>query len=501
MPVVLPRELWDESGRFESVGAELLRLKDRGGREMLLAMTHEEGAVQLVRDEVTSYGRFPFMLYQFQTKFRDEPRCKGGLIRVREFTMKDAYSFHTSQKDLEEYYARCYHAYQEIFRRIGIPEVVAVASDTGMMGGKVAHEFMLLCDAGEDTICVCKKCGSYENSEVAKTEVVKNISAEREIKEVYTPSIETIEELAAHFKIKKSEIIKSAVFAIEGSDRAVVVFIRGDYEVNDTKLKKVVRANVFPLEGRNADLEFGYIGPIGLKAEKVTVVYDASIEGEKDMIAGANKKDTHYTGVSVSRDLKDVEFVDVAKVNEGDRCLNCGGTYTLSKGVEVGNIFQLGTKYTEAMHMSYLDENGQNKTPIMGCYGIGVGRAMASVVEVRHDDYGPIWPFSIAPWHIHINLLSGGDEMKNAANKLYRKLLASGYEVILDDRKVSAGIQFADADLLGVPYRIVFGAKNFANGNVELSTRDKRIKESVPIKDIYKTVTNYVKKEIKEAKK
>jgi prolyl-tRNA synthetase len=532
MPVVLPRELWDESGRYESVGAELLRLKDRGGRDMLLAMTHEEGAVHLVRDDVTSYGRFPFMLYQFQTKFRDEPRCKGGLIRVREFTMKDAYSFHTSQKDLEEYYKKCYKAYENIFRRIGIPEVVAVASDTGMMGGKVAHEFMLLCDAGEDTICVCEKCGSYENIEVAPVRAVKNGGGktqnpdgfakkksdaallekegenggieprireekndglEMQISEEFTPGIESIEQLSAHFKVEKTRIIKSAVFAVEGSNTTVVVFIRGDYEVNETKLKKIVKANVFPLEGKAADLEFGYIGPVGLKAENTLIVYDKTIEGEKNMIAGANKKDYHFRGVSVPRDINGASFYDVAKVNDGDLCA-CGGTYTLRKGIEVGNIFQLGTKYTASMKMSYLDENGAAQTPVMGCYGIGVGRAMASVAEVRHDDNGPVWPFAIAPWQVHINVLSGDAEIKTAAFKLYRSLLNAGIEVIIDDRKVSAGVQFADADLLGVPFRVVFGPKNFANGQAEIISRDKKIRETVPVGELKKTVSGYVKR-------
>jgi prolyl-tRNA synthetase len=496
MPVVLPRELWDESGRYESVGAELLRFKDRSGRDMLLAMTHEEGAVHLVRDDVASYGRFPFMLYQFQTKFRDEPRCKGGLIRVREFTMKDAYSFHTSQADLEEYYQKCYAAYNNVFRRIGIPETVAVASDTGMMGGKVAHEFMLLCDAGEDTVCVCEKCGSYENIEVASSFPIGNNSEETEISEEYTPSTETIDELAAHFKIKKSQIIKSAVFSVESSDTIVVVFIRGDYEVNETKLKKIVKANVFPLESGNgavADLTFGYIGPVGPELKNAVIIYDKSIAGEKNMIAGANKKDFHLRGVSVPRDLKPVEFFDVARVNEGDICGKCGGKYTLKKGIEVGNIFQLGVKYTAAMGMSYLDENGESKIPIMGCYGIGVGRAMASVVEARHDDNGPIWPFSIAPWQAHINLLSGGEDMRKAAFDLYKELSDAGVEVILDDRRVGAGVQFADADLLGVPFRVIFGAKNFANGNAELLSRDKKIKETVSVGDIKRIVTEYVK--------
>ena len=500
MPVVLPRELWDESGRYQSVGAELLRIKDRSGRDMLLAMTHEEGAVQLVRDDVTSYNRFPFMLYQFQTKFRDEPRCKGGLMRVREFTMKDAYSFHTSQGDLEDYYRRCYDAYLAVFRRIGIPETVAVASDTGMMGGKVAHEFMLLCDAGEDTVCVCGECGLHQNIEVAATKAKKTHSDEIPVSEVATPGVETIEELSGFFGIERSSFIKSAAFAVEGSDKAVVVFIRGDYEVNETKLKKIVKADIYPLENKSAGLEFGYIGPIGLDASKVITVYDKTVEGERNMIAGANKNGFHLRGISLPRDIKGAVFHDVARVNEGDECLRCGGSYTLKKGIEVGNIFQLGTKYTESMKMSYTDENGVSKIPVMGCYGIGVGRAMASVAEVRHDDYGPVWPFAIAPWQVHINILQGDEEMRKAAFKLYGRLIKAGFEAVIDDRKVSAGVQFADADLLGVPYRVVFGSRNFKEGKAEFTTRDKSFRELVDLKDLYRAVTGRVRRSIREAR-
>ena len=483
MPVVLPRELWEESGRYQSVGKELLRLKDRGGRDMLLAMTHEEAAVALVRDEASSYARYPFMIYQIQTKFRDEPRCKGGLIRVREFTMKDAYSFHTSQECLAKYYERCKQAYHNIFRRIGF-EAAAVGSDTGMMGGSVAHEFMLLSDAGEDNIAICPSCGYMDNVEVARTEI-KNEGQEGPLSELHTPGVKDIAGLEKFTGLPASRMIKACVFAVEGSSRPCVAFIRGDYEVNETKLKKVLKKNVFPLDSEeDCGLVMGFIGPKGLNYDSVTVIFDESLKGCKGMVCGANRENYHYTGASCGRDFVPPEFYDIYKVKEGDKCLACGGKLTIKKGIEVGNIFQLGTKYTESMNMTYLDENGERKVPIMGCYGIGIGRAMASAVEANHDDYGPVWPFSIAPWHIHICALGGNPELKKFADDFYEKLVSENYEVIYDDREVSAGVQFSDADLLGIPYRVIFGAKNFEKGLAEIASRDKSLKKAVPLSEL-----------------
>jgi prolyl-tRNA synthetase len=359
-----------------------------------------------------------------------------------------------------------------------------VGSDTGMMGGSVAHEFMLLSEAGEDNIAICPSCGYMDNVEVARTEIV-NDGQDAPLSELHTPGIKEIAELEKFTNLPASRMIKACVFAVEGSEKPCVVFIRGDYEVNETKLKKVLRKNVFPLvEGDECGLVMGYIGPIGLNSGNITVLFDESLKGCKGMVCGANRENYHYLGASCGRDFAPVQFFDLYKVKEGDKCLSCGGKLAIKKGIEVGNIFQLGKKYTESMNMTYLDENGERKVPIMGCYGIGIGRAMASAVEANHDDYGPIWPFAIAPWHIHICLLGGNPEMKKFADDFYLKLEGENYEVIYDDREVSAGVQFSDADLLGVPYRVIFGAKNFEKGLAEIALRDKSLRKLVPLNEL-----------------
>lgn len=494
-PVVMPRELWEESGRYEAIGSELARFKDRNDHDMLLGMTHEEAAVHLARNDAMSYSKYPFMIYQIQTKFRDEPRPRGGLIRVREFTMKDAYSFHTSQEDLEEYYFKCLEAYNRIFRRAGVPEVISVGSDTGMMGGSVAHEFMLLCDAGEDTIAICNECGYKANLEVAQANIKHNDCAESDLEEVHTPNVTTIEDLSAFLGIPKNRFVKAAVFAVQNSTKPLVVFVRGDLEVNEAKLRKVIGANVFPLtENSDTSLCFGFIGPKGLDTSDVEIVYDKSLEGELNLVCGANKTDYHIKGFSIGRDVKVKEFYDVSKINHGDVCSNCNkGTIELVRGIEVGNIFQLGTKYTATMNMQYTDIDGQRKNPIMGCYGIGIGRLMASVIEAKHDDYGPIWPISIAPWQIHICVInSHKGNVKEVAFDLYEKLKQLKYEVVIDDRELNAGVQFADADLLGVPVRVIVSAKNLEANKIEICTRDKKIKNMVEKEDALKAIQDLV---------
>lgn len=488
-PVSMPAALWQESGRYQSVGKELLRFTDRNGVPMVLGMTHEEAAVLLAKTEAQTYAKYPFFIYQIQTKFRDEPRSRGGLIRVREFTMKDGYSYHTSQEDLEKFYIECYRAYERIYARAGIPEVVSVASDSGMMGGSLAHEFMLLCDAGEDTIAICAGCGYRSNVEAARTRIRHEARPDGTVEKVETPNTETIDDLAAFFGLPKNRFIKSAVFAVEGSDKVVVVFLRGDYEVNEAKLCNHIGENVFPLAAaQEVQLSFGCIGPYALNNKDVQVLFDVSLEGEADMVCGANEAGFHYKGVSVARDLRVESFADLYKVNDGDICPECGGALRLSRGIEVGHVFQLGGKYTKAMDMTYTDENGKAQHPIMGCYGIGVGRMISCIIEARHDDWGPVWPYSVAPWQVHICALNRKKgNVAQAAESVYDRLKGK-YETILDDRDAQAGIQFADADLLGVPIRVIVSPKNIENGQVEIVTRDKSIKEIVPLEQLDEAV-------------
>ncbi len=483
-PVTMPATLWQASGRWESVGKELLRFKDRSGADMVLGMTHEEAAVHMAMNVASTYQKYPFMIYQIQTKFRDEPRARGGLIRVREFTMKDGYSFHTSQKDLERYYKRCYRAYERIYARVGIPEVVAVASDSGMMGGKVSHEFMLLTDIGEDTIVLCPECGYRANMEAADC-IVHNDPDEAmaPLEKVATYDNKTIEDVCNFLHGSTEKSAKAVVYQRNEDDSYVLVFVRGDLEVNETKLRNYLKAEVHPaVEIDHAGLVAGAIGPVN-PAKGITVVYDRSLEGARNLVCGANEEGYHFTGLNMDRDVPNAEYVDVAKATVGGVCPKCGKhSLTIKNGIEVGNIFQLGCRYTESMGMTYDDEKGNRVNPIMGCYGIGVGRLMASVCEEHHDQYGPVWPISIAPWEIEICALRADQaHVKEEANKLYKSLMDEGYEVLFDDRTVSAGFMFSDADLLGSPVRIVISPKTLDRGVVEIVTRDKTIKEDVPL--------------------
>ena len=486
-PVVLPGSLWEESGRYQSVGDELLRFTDRNDTPMVLGMTHEEAAVQLVREYGSTYAKYPFSIYQIQTKFRDEARPRAGLIRVREFTMKDAYSFHTSQEDLEKYYGVMANAYFRVFERAGIPEVVSVKSDSGMIGGNVSHEYMLLTDAGEDSIVLCDQCGYSANMEAADC-IVENEGSTpmAELKKVLTPHMKTIEEVVGFLGSRVEESCKAVMYQDNMTDEYIIVFLRGDYEVNETKLTNYLKAKVHPaVVTDDCGLVAGFCGPYNQNA-KCKIIFDKSLEGIENLCAGANEENYHYTGLNIKRDIGDVEYVDVAKIRTGDICPCCKNkTIRISRGIEVGNIFQLGTKYSKSMGMTYTDEDGSTKTPIMGCYGIGVGRLAASVCEAHHDDRGPIWPITIAPWEIHLCCMRrDNEECKALSDFLYETLQKEGYEVIYDDRDVSAGFMFADADLLGVPVRVTVGPKHLANGMVELSTRDKSVSRLVAKEDI-----------------
>ncbi len=484
-PVVMPASLWQESGRYESIGSEMARFKDRSGQPVVLGMTHEEAAVHLARGAAQSYTNYPFMIYQIQTKFRDEPRARGGLIRVREFTMKDGYSFHTSQEDLEQYYERCYQAYENIYRRVGIPEVVAVKSDSGMMGGSVSHEFILLTDCGEDTIVLCDDCGYRSNMEAADCIVEAPETEEAPLTKVLTPDTKTIEAVCEYLHAPANASCKAVVYQKNMTDEYVIAFIRGDLEVNETKLRNFLCEEIHPAEiTLESGIVAGFIGPVGLP-EGVSYVIDKSLVDLNSSVCGANEENYHYTGYNVKRDTPDAPIADIAKTYEGAICPVCGKPHIrISRGIEVGNIFQLGTKYTKSMEMTYIGQDGKPHYPIMGCYGIGVGRLAASVCEVRHDDYGPIWPMSIAPWQVHICAIKATDPaVREVADGLYQQLQDAGIEVIYDDRKVSAGNMFSDADLLGVPVRVIVSPKTIKRGAVEVSKRDKSLREDVKPED------------------
>lgn len=494
-PVVMPASLWQESGRYESIGKELLRFADRGGSPLVLGMTHEEAAVQLVREYGQSYLKYPFMIYQIQTKFRDEARPRAGLIRVREFTMKDAYSFHTSQEDLEAYYDRCYKAYERIYKRVGVPEVISVASDSGMMGGSISHEFMLLTPIGEDSIAICGECGYRANMEAAET-IVRSARDEisDELTLVHTPDIHTIEDICHFLETGKEHSCKAVVYQRNSDDRYIVLFIRGDLEVNDTKLTNYLGYEIHPaVITEESGLTAGYIGPYNLKGD-FTVLFDRSLEGANNLSCGANICEYHYTGLDMKRDAGSTEYHDFAKITEGGSCPHCGkAAIKISRGIEVGNIFQLGTKYTKAMDMTYVAKDGSIQYPVMGCYGIGVGRLAAAVCEAHHDEFGPIWPKEIAPWQIHLCAVRPDhEEVRAYADRLYEELQSRGVEVIYDDRQVSAGIMFSDADLLGVPLRVIVSPRNLKQNILEVASRDKRFSEKIAMEHAVETLLQFV---------
>lgn len=498
-PVVMPATLWEESGRYTSIGSEMARFKDRGGNNMVLGMTHEEAAVHLARDTAKSYADFPFMIYQVQTKFRDEPRARGGLIRVREFTMKDAYSFHTSQEDLEAYYERCHKAYERIFRRVGAKNVISVKSDSGMMGGSISHEFMLLSEIGEDTLAICPECGYKANMEAADCFVKNEAGETAELTKVHTPNAKTIEEVVNFLGTDAKRLCKAVVYQKNEDDSYIIVFIRGDIEVNETKLRNYLGYEIHPAASITEDsgITPGFIGAIGLD-KKIKTVWDRSLIGIESLVCGANETDYHYTGMNVSRDIGDVEYVDVAKIYAGAVCPVCGKpVIEINKGIEVGNIFQLGTKYTKSMDMTYLDANGELQYPIMGCYGIGVGRLCASICQESHDKFGPIWPMSIAPWHVEVcNLRSDDETVNSTANALYEKLMDLGVEVLYDDRNIRPGAMFADADLFGVPVRAVVSPKTCEKGVVEVTFRDKSFKGEFAIEEAAEKIKEIIQTEL-----
>jgi prolyl-tRNA synthetase len=493
MPVVNPAEIWKETNRYYEIGSEMARFNDRKGADMVLAMTHEEIVADLVRKLVQSYKQLPMLVYHIQTKWRDDARPRAGLIRVREFTMKDSYSLDVDEEGLDKQYRDHYQAYFNIFHRCGLP-VVAVLSDVGMMGGTMAHEYMYLTPIGEDTLLLCDSCGYMANRQIAlfqKPEI--EMEEALPLEEVPTPGASTIEDLAKFLDIPQRKTAK-AVFLVgtftEGEEdihRLVFAVVRGDMELNETKLANVVKAKelrpAHEEEIEEVGAVPGFASPIGLK--EVLVVVDDMVAKSPNLVSGANKIDYHFKNVNYNRDFEASIVTDITAAEEGFACINCGEKLHESRGVEVGNIFKLGTKYTEALGATFLDQNGKSQPVIMGSYGIGSGRLLACITEEHHDDKGIIWPISIAPYHVHLVALKGVDD---EAEKIYEALQKVGLEVLYDDRKESPGVKFNDADLIGIPIRITVGAKSLVEGNVEVKLRKEEHRSAVAVSELTETI-------------
>jgi prolyl-tRNA synthetase len=503
MPVVQPAALWKRTGRWYEIGDDLARLTDRNGRELVLAMTHEEVITELAAGVISSYRQLPVMLYQIQTKFRDEPRPRGGLIRVREFTMKDGYSFHTDIASLDDYYPLVYQAYFNIFGRAGL-EVIAVESDTGMMGGTMAHEFMALTEVGEDTLLLCDECGYKANRQVAtfvKTESIDlDVEEALPLEEVSTPGVNTIAALSDYLEVPQSRTAKAlflvATIEDDGQEKEQFVFVvvRGDMELNETKLTNALKARQLrpaqPEEIRAIGAEPGYGSPVGIRSEKVLLVVDDLIVRSPNLVAGANREGWHYRNVNCGRDYEPDLALDVVAAANGHPCPNCRAPMRATRGVEVGNIFKLGTKYSQAMDATFLDESGGSAPMVMGCYGIGSGRLMASVIETNNDENGIVWPITIAPHQVYLVSLATRrtPDVTNAAEGVYAQLQQAGVEVLYDDRDERAGVKFNDADLLGIPIRLTVGARGVKNGVVELKLRHSDETHELPLDEIVNQV-------------
>ncbi|MEZ2715190.1 proline--tRNA ligase [Niallia circulans] len=473
MPALQQAELWQESGRWFTYGPELMRLKDRNSREFALGATHEEVITSLVRDEVKSYKRLPLTLYQIQTKFRDEKRPRFGILRGREFIMKDAYSFHSTHESLGEVYDSIFQAYCNIFERCGL-NYRAVIADSGAMGGKDTHEFMVLSDVGEDTIAYSTESNYAANIEMAPVinSYDKSDEPAKKLEKVETKEQKTIEEVSSFLNVAAEKCIKSLLFKVD--ERFVLVLVRGDHEVNDIKVKNLLEANVVELADQ-ADTEqvlgskVGSIGPINVK--EVEVIADHAVKAIVNGVCGANEEHYHYVNVNPDRDFAVDQYADIRFIQEGDLSPDGKGTITFAKGIEVGHVFKLGTRYSEAMGATYLDENGRSQALIMGCYGIGVSRTMAAIVEQFNDDRGIVWPNAVAPFDIHLITVNTKDDTQNElSEKLYATLKANRFDVLVDDRAERAGVKFADSDLIGLPIRITVG-KKAAEGLVEVKVR------------------------------
>ena len=483
--LLVPAELWQESGRWDVMGPEMFRLKDRNGRDYCLGPTHEETFTHIVRNEITSYKQLPLNLYQIETKFRDERRPRFGVMRTRNFTMKDAYSFDADQEGLDKSYDDMFDAYTRIFARCELDNS-PVQADSGAMGGSASAEFMVKSEVGEDEIVFCSGCDYAANIEKA-TSVNHEASTEemKEMSEIETPNVHTIEELQDFFKMDAGQFAKTLIYYADGKTVAVVV--RGDRDVNETKVANAIGGAVeFELASEDTikavtGAEVGFAGPIGIKADYLFI--DQEVVDQRNVIVGANKTGYHIQNANFGRDFEG-QVGDFRNVQEGDKCPKCGQPLEIMRGVEVGHIFKLGTKYSESMGATFLDQNGKSQPIIMGCYGIGVERTVAAVIEQHHDENGIIWPLAIAPYYVVVVPVNvKKEEHLENAEKIYKELEAAGVEVLLDDRNERAGFKFKDSDLLGIPMRITVG-KDIVDGKVEFKLRKEADKEIISVDEV-----------------
>jgi prolyl-tRNA synthetase len=510
MPVVHPAALWQETGRWQQIGAEMGRFKDRSGRDMVLAMTHEEVIADLVRKEVRSYRQLPRLLYHIQTKWRDDPRPRAGLIRVREFTMKDSYSLDIDALGLDRQYRAHYQAYFNIFHRCGLP-VLSVKADVGMMGGSLAHEYMYLTPIGEDTILICPGCGYTANRQIA---IFKKQIADPEealpLEKVATPQVKTIEGLAEFLSVPKARTAK-AVFMVasleEGGqpvERFIFAVVRGDMEVNETKLANATGARelrpALDEEIRAVGAVPGYASPLGLK--NLLVVVDDSVRDSPNLVAGANQEGYHLRNTNYGRDYEAALVTNIASAEAGSACPQCGTPMQVERGVEVGNIFKLGTRYSQALGCNFLDKDGQTRPVVMGSYGIGSGRLLACIAEEHHDENGLVWPISVAPFPVHLVLLApkgsqlegaAGSETVTTAERLYLDFKKAGIPLLYDDRAESPGVKFNDADLIGMPIRLTVSERALKQGGVEYKRRDQQEKRVLPLEGVMESVRAQIK--------
>lgn len=498
MPIVQPAELWQETGRWEKMGPELLRIKDRHERDYLIQPTSEEVITDLARSEIRSYKQLPVNFYQIQTKFRDERRPRFGIMRGREFSMKDAYSFDRDQAGMKKSYALMFDAYVRIFQRMGL-QFRAVAADNGAIGGSGSQEFHVIADTGEDAIVYCPNSDYAANLEAAESLslITQRAAPKESMKKVATPDQKRCEDVAKFLKISLSHTIKSLVLAVDqevGSAKLFMLLLRGDHELNEIKVNKIAGLSAFRFATdaeilAACDSPVGYLGPVGLPAS-VQVIADRTVANMSDFVCGANAEGHHLTGVNWGRDVPEPLVADIRNAVAGDPSPDGKGTLEICRGIEVGHVFQLGTRYSEAMKCTYLDENGKAQPMVMGCYGIGVTRLLGAAIEQGHDEHGIIWPISIAPFEVVICPVGydKSDVVREAANHLYQELLAAGIDVVLDDRGERPGAMFADWELIGVPYRVVIGERSLKEGQVEFQGRRDNAAQLIPLKSIAQTI-------------